>query len=280
MKRLTFVLAGTAALTTLAACGQGEETNGETTEINSSSNTETNEVNEPADEEPESDPEENETNETSGADANEEDPEENMNEEVTSPEEDEEETEEAETEEEASAANETNESAEEPETETAELNENESGEEEAAADEEAAMVDPLHLYYADAELLDTFKVEADTSVTMDDAGAMEAMELWAAGPEEEELYGLLPEGASVQSVELDDTMATVSLSPEAEDANLGSSGEMMLTDQIALMMEQFGAEETMILIDGEEVSDFLGHMDLSEPIQAGDPEAVELYSAE
>ncbi|WP_147804442.1 GerMN domain-containing protein [Alkalicoccus halolimnae] len=147
----------------------------------------------------------------------------------------------------------------------------------AEADEEAALVSPLYLYFSDDQLLTTYKVEADHSVSKDEAGAMEAMELWAAGPSEETLYGLLPEGASVQSVELEDEMAYVSLSPDVKDANLGSTGEGMLTDHIAMMMEQFGASQTMILIDGEETSDFLGHLDLSRPIEADSPDNYEEY---
>ncbi|WP_444684652.1 GerMN domain-containing protein [Alkalicoccus luteus] len=149
--------------------------------------------------------------------------------------------------------------------------------EEAASDEETteeaeAVVSPLYLYFSDAELLNNYRVEADNEVSMDEAGAMEAMELWAAGPTHEELYPLLPEGTTVQSVALDDTTAEVSFSPEIEDANLGSSGEMMLLEQIAMMMQQFGAEETSILVDGESAGALLGHTDLDEAVQAGSPE--------
>ncbi|SDO32775.1 GerMN domain-containing protein [Alkalicoccus daliensis] len=143
--------------------------------------------------------------------------------------------------------------------------------------EAAAGVSPLYLYFSDAELMNTYRVEADTDVPLNEAGAMEAMELWAAGPTSEELYSLLPEGVSVQSVELEDDTAHVSFSSEIQDANLGSSGEGMLTEQVAMMMEQFNAEKTLILIDGETSENFLGHMDLSTPIQAGSPDEYEIF---
>ncbi|GEM_PF-5103821 len=144
------------------------------------------------------------------------------------------------------------------------------------ADEEASMVDPLYLYFSDDQLLETLRVEADP-VTMDESGAEEAMDLWAAGPDDEELYGVFPPEASIQSVELDGELANVSLSPEVQNANLGSSGEALMTEQIAMMMEQFGASQTMILIDGEETEEFLGHMSLTEPVEADSPEDYDTH---
>ncbi|QKS70173.1 GerMN domain-containing protein [Paenalkalicoccus suaedae] len=145
------------------------------------------------------------------------------------------------------------------------------------ANEEAIDVQNVYLYFSDDQLLETYRVETDQLVSMDETGAMEAMALWEAGPSQEGLFGLLPEGASVESVEIDGSTAYVSLSSEVENANLGSSGEAMLTEQIAMMMQQFGATETMLLIEGDEIGEFLGHLDLSTPIQAGNPEDYPVY---
>jgi hypothetical protein len=153
---------------------------------------------------------------------------------------------------------------------------NEENASEEEAEEEASMVDPLYLYFSDDQLLETLRVEAEP-VTMDESGAEEAMDLWAAGPDDEELYGVFPAEAEVQYVELDGDTANVSLSPEVQNANLGSSGEGLMTEQIAMMMEQFGAAQTMILIDGDETEEFLGHMSLTEPVEADSPEDYDTH---
>ncbi|WP_280771328.1 GerMN domain-containing protein [Salipaludibacillus daqingensis] len=156
-----------------------------------------------------------------------------------------------------------------------EANEEVNNEQNNANEEEVAMIDSVTLYFSDDQLLQNYRVNSEVSVTSDEAGGMEAMELWAAGPTQDGLYPLLPEGASVDFVEFHDNIAHVSFSSDINEANLGSSGELMLTEQIALMMEQFGYNQTQILIDGDEVDEFLGHMDLSEPIEAGNPEDYE-----
>ncbi|CAM3922955.1 GerMN domain-containing protein [Alkalicoccus chagannorensis] len=278
MKRTAFVLFSAASITALTACGQGEEENltdnanvGGADEVEEDPSEDNNENDE---NEPNNNNDDNVNNNDNGEEDNEElstsntendaDNQENNNAMNLN---DNNETDEAD------LGSNNNNNVNNTENDTDNNNETNEGTE----DQEADVLDSLYLYFADDQLLDTFRVASDHSVTMDDAGAAEAMELWEAGPEQDGLYGLLPEGSSVQSVELDDSLATVSLSGETEEANLGSSGEAMLTEQIAMMMEQFGADETMILIDGEETDNFLGHMDLSEPVQAGSPEDYDLY---
>jgi hypothetical protein len=307
MKRMSFILFSTLTIGALTACGQGEDPNtgnnnaGSSNEVNES--TENNEeaesgnmaeasnsAEENSNTENNSNAQNNETDNDNAEHEESEDASNNSNAENDSHNND---SSSEESTEENDANNTTNDSdAEEMSEEennasdnssangNSDNHENETEENagnNAEADEEAALVSPLYLYFSDDQLLTTYKVEADHSVSKDEAGAMEAMELWAAGPSEETLYGLLPEGASVQSVELKDGMAYVSLSADVKDANLGSTGEGMLTDHIAMMMEQFGASQTMILIDGEETSDFLGHLDLSQPIEAGSPDNYEEY---
>lgn len=149
--------------------------------------------------------------------------------------------------------------------------------EEEATEEDVALIQNVSLYFADDQLMNTFRVKTDHSVTDNEAGAKEAMDLWVAGPTEDELISLLPENVQVQSVSFEGDTAHVSFSNEIHDANLGSSGELMLTEQIAMIMAQFGYEQTMILIDEETPNSFLGHMDVSEPIEAKSPEDYELY---
>lgn len=151
-------------------------------------------------------------------------------------------------------------------------NEEKANEEIGMNEEEVAMMDSVTLFFSDDQLMEMYRVASDLSVTSDEAGALEVMNLWASGPTLDGLYPLLPEGTRVEFVEFRDGVAHVSFSDELNDANLGSSGHKMLTEQITLMLEQFGYDRTQIMISGEEVGEFQGHMDLSEPIEAGNPE--------
>lgn len=262
MKKTSFVLFSALAISGLTACGQGNET-----PVNENTNTNTGGADEVEENLDNTSEENDEASGESSAQAS--SGPENANEENENAAENNEHNESEEN-------NEHNNGADEEENSTGnnESSDNDGEEANTASaneDEEAAMVYPLYLYFSDDQLLEILKVEADP-VTMNEAGAAEAMDLWAAGPEEDGLYGVLPSDADVQYVELDGDTAYVSLSPEVENANLGSSGEALLTEQIAMMMEQFGTSQTMILIDGEETEVFLGHMDLSDPVEADSPE--------
>jgi hypothetical protein len=168
------------------------------------------------------------------------------------------------------AANE-NEIANENDTENANETE-EAANEEMNATDDVAMIESVTLYFSDDQLMEMYRVASDVSVSSDEAGAMEAMNLWTTGPTHEGLYTLLPENTRVETIEFQDNVAHVSFSDDILEANLGSDGEAKITIQVALMMEQFGYNQTKILIAGEEVPNFLGHMDISEPIQAENPE--------
>ncbi|ADH98049.1 GerMN domain-containing protein [Salisediminibacterium selenitireducens] len=166
-----------------------------------------------------------------------------------------------------------NEGNEEPE----ENNEENHNEEEANEEEDVAMIDQVTLYFSDDQLLETYRYVTDESVTMDEDGAMDAFGLWLEGAPSEDLLLLAPEGTTVQSISFDDETAVISFSPELNDANLGSSGAMMLTEHIAMMFEQFGIAEVFVEIDGEQVENFLGHMSLEDPLRPGDPDEYPLY---
>lgn len=156
-------------------------------------------------------------------------------------------------------------------------NEENDKEEEANEDEDVTMIDQVTLYFSDDQLLESYRYVTDESVTMDEDGAMDAFGLWLEGPPSEDLFLLAPEGTAVQSITFDDETAVISFSPELNDANLGSSGEMMLTEHIAMMFEQFGIAEVFVEIDGEQVENFLGHMSLEDPLRPGDPDEYPLY---
>lgn len=134
----------------------------------------------------------------------------------------------------------------------------------------------VYLYFSDNELMDMYKVEVNIEAT-DKELAKKALEAWIAGPKTDRLASLVPSTVKVQSIENKDGVAYVSFSKELLAANVGSSGEAMLLDQIALMMEQFNFAKTQILIEGEIKDELFGHIMTNEPIEAPNPNDYKLF---
>ncbi|WP_158738582.1 GerMN domain-containing protein [Alteribacillus sp. YIM 98480] len=155
--------------------------------------------------------------------------------------------------------------------ETEEVNENE----ETNASEET-ITETVTLYFSDEQLLETYKEQQEVEADSEEDIPAAALQAWINGPEHEELAAPFEgEEVQVQSVEVQDGTAEVSFSESLLNVNAGSSAEMAITEQIALIMEQFGYEETKILIEGEEESSLFGHMDSTEPISADNPDDYE-----
>ncbi|TWI57184.1 GerMN domain-containing protein [Halalkalibacter nanhaiisediminis] len=154
----------------------------------------------------------------------------------------------------------------------------ESNEEEIiAVDEEVvddATVTPVELVFSDDQVMDLFRVERQIEAT-DEELFVATLEAWVAGPTEDGLVSLVPANVEVQSVEEIDGVAHVSFSSELLDAQVGSGVEEMLLQQVAMIMKQFGFNETQILIDGEVQPELFGHIDTSEPTVANNPEDYE-----
>lgn len=161
---------------------------------------------------------------------------------------------------------------EEEEEELTETNSNEQATEETT-DEETSNI-PVELIFADDQVMDMYRVERLIEAT-DDELFVKTLEEWVAGPTEEGLASLVPNNVEIQSVEDIDGTAHVSFSAEFLDAQVGSGPEAMLLQQIAMIMKQFGFNETQILIDGEIHPELFGHMTTDEPIVADDLENYE-----
>ncbi|UTR08696.1 GerMN domain-containing protein [Evansella sp. LMS18] len=266
MKKSTLLVSGLSAMLILSACGQGD---GDSTPIDNTGGNELNEENNGSEENEENNEEANEE----VNDENEVNDEENAENEAND-------DENAENEAADEEINEENEPVNEDTTDNAGNNdeENNAAEEEENSEEAAedvAVIDGVELYFSDDQLMEIYRVQTDVSVTADENGALEAYQLWASGPDKNSLVSLLPEGTQVQSVSFTDGTARVSFSDAILEANLGSSGELMLTEQIALIAKQFGYDRVQILIEGSVPDVFLGHMEVDEPIEAGNPESYQ-----
>ncbi|MEC5424841.1 Gmad2 immunoglobulin-like domain-containing protein [Virgibacillus sp. C22-A2] len=129
------------------------------------------------------------------------------------------------------------------------------------------------LFFSDNDLLGNYRIEKEINADVDEHLAKVALEAWIKGPEHEELTGLINPEVSIEYVEDIDGIAHVSFSKEIQISNLGSSGELMLVEQIAMIMQQFGFEQTQLLVEGKVVESLLDHLYTADPIVANNPES-------
>lgn len=137
------------------------------------------------------------------------------------------------------------------------------------------ITETVTLYFSDTDLMSNYSVEREITAESEEDLPKAALEAWIAGPDHEALGNLVPPGVVVEYVKGVGGIAEVSFSSELKNANLGSSGELFLLDQIALIMKQFGYDSTQILIEGEIEESLLGHVTTSEPISPPPAEEIE-----
>lgn len=142
--------------------------------------------------------------------------------------------------------------------------------------EKAAMVKESYtFFFADKELMGMYRVTQEVEATTKEDLPLAALKLWMKGPSNEKLNNLVPPEVVVESLEFKDGLAYVSFSQELKNANLGSTGELYLIDQIAQLMKQFGYDRTQILIEGKKEESILGHVTTNVPIKPSNPEQYE-----
>ena len=157
---------------------------------------------------------------------------------------------------------------EEPVTdETPDQSETPEGEPEGEAQDSTST--PVELVFSDDQVMDMFRVERQIEAAEDEVFVATLQE-WVAGPTEAEegLVSLIPDNVEVQSVEEVEGVAHVSFSAELLETQAGSGTEEMILQQVAMIMKQFGFNETQSLIDGESHPELFGHIDTSVPIVA------------
>lgn len=130
----------------------------------------------------------------------------------------------------------------------------------------------ITLFFADQDLMEMYRLNRDIEADSEELLPKEAIKAWMEGPQQEGLANLVPPEVVVEKVELLNGVAHVSLSKEIKNANLGSSGEMFLIEQLTLIMKQFGCDSTQILVEGEAEESILGHVTTSEPVVAPNPD--------
>ena len=144
--------------------------------------------------------------------------------------------------------------------------------------EEQTETETVILYYSDNELMNIYKINAEIQVESEKQLEQAAIDAWIAGPESDGLTSLLPSGTTAEFVRSEEGTAYVSFSEQIRSATVGSGGEAAIVDQITMLMEQFGYDRTQILVEGEVVSELLGHMTYDEPFEARSKDDFEWYN--
>lgn len=148
----------------------------------------------------------------------------------------------------------------------------------SASEEEEAVTEEVTVYYLDGDLMNTISETRSLEAASENDLPFEAVQEWLDGPETEDAVSPLPVETEVQFVKFKDNTAYVSFEPSVLEATtVGSTLELAFVEQLATLMDQFGYGQTQILVDGEVVTDFYGHREIDQPIEAKDPS--ELYGS-
>ncbi|MFD2673497.1 GerMN domain-containing protein [Marinicrinis sediminis] len=138
----------------------------------------------------------------------------------------------------------------------------------------------ITFFYTDTNLMNMYRVDGEITAESKEELPLKALEAWIAGPEQEELVSLLPSTVEVLDVSIKEDVAYVNFSENLLETNVGSGGELFLIDQIALLMNQFGASSTQILIEGNMRESLMGHVSTNQPHPAPNPEDFEWLPVE
>lgn len=146
--------------------------------------------------------------------------------------------------------------------------------------EQDVQTESVILYYSDNDLMNIYKVKVEVTAVEGTPIEQAAIDAWLAGPEQAGLTKLLPAGTNAAFLHADEGTAHVSFSEEIRSASVGSSGEAAIIDQITMLMEQFGHSKTQILVEGQVVTELLGHMTYDEPFEARNQTDFEWFSGD
>ncbi|MDZ5784265.1 GerMN domain-containing protein [Marinococcus luteus] len=287
MKRFSFLAVAATAIITLSACGTENSENKENSEkANETASVEANGEEESVSEENEEQGDKNAASEEEESEENDTSSEDSAGTEETSAENEEESADSSDTAAEDDAAEEsasedTTNSAEEAtaeeSTDSADTTDTEANST-SASEEEEAVTEEVTVYYLDSDLINTISETRSLEAASENDLPFEAVQAWLDGPETEDAVSPLPVETEVQFVEFKDNTAYVSFEPSVLDATtVGSTLELAFLEQLAVLMDQFGYGQTQILIDGEVVTDFYGHREIDQPVEATDPS--ELYGS-
>ncbi|WP_286884454.1 GerMN domain-containing protein [Aneurinibacillus sp. UBA3580] len=141
------------------------------------------------------------------------------------------------------------------------------GEAQPAENGEEVKEKEVMLVFSDSNLMEQYKEPRTIKYKKEENLPTIALMAWQNGPQNKNLTSLIPKNVKIQSLKKEGDTAIVSLSPEIKQANLGSTGEQFLLEEMATILSQFGYKNMKVLVDGKEVETILGHMDTTTPVE-------------
>ncbi len=125
----------------------------------------------------------------------------------------------------------------------------------------------VKLYFSDREAM--YLVPETRTIDGDKIYIKTVQEL-IKGPQSGNLSPTIPEGVEVIDLTVENGLSTVNFNQKLIDNHWGgSSGEIMTVYSIVNTLIQFDEiDKVRIIIAGEEVETLVGHMDLSQPLEA------------
>lgn len=129
----------------------------------------------------------------------------------------------------------------------------------------------VKVYFTDPQV-QTLKSEARTvQVAQQDAGtlAQAALNVWAGGPNDGDLLGLVPKGTAAPKVYLRSGHYYVDMPAAYGKLRYGTSGERMLLCSLTRTLLDLKGQDVTFLLDGKNI-ETLGHLDLREAFTGSD----------
>lgn len=123
------------------------------------------------------------------------------------------------------------------------------------------------LYFADENAM--FLVPESREIVLKEGEKHETAVVQAllAGPKNEKLYSVLPQGVRVLSTETKDGICFVNLSAEFTSAGMGGSTEMLAVYSVVnTLCDIEGVDKVQILVEGKKIDEF-GHLSISESLE-------------
>lgn len=146
----------------------------------------------------------------------------------------------------------------------------------AVSPQESVQRQTVVLFFPDRQLLNLYREKQEISFQTKQELPAKALEAWIKGPKAKRLTGILPADVKVEYVkDVGNGRAEVSFSKEMKNWNHGSTEESMLANAVPLILQSFGFEEAVVLVEGKPDEIVFSHMGAGRPFRAGNPESYE-----
>lgn len=125
------------------------------------------------------------------------------------------------------------------------------------------------LYFSDEDAMYLKKEQRTVTVKQSQSEENQIVEQLIAGPKAEGLYPTVPTGTKIRNIKTEENVCYVDLSSDFVSKHTGGSSAETLTiySIVNSLTELDGVDKVRFLIEGEKVTEFKGHLDLSKAFE-------------